>query len=83
MTIDPNGGDFDAGNTSADPDKQYLVRSSNSTLHIRTPKRKNFVFEGWLPSQGEADTKVSSYYDGMLFNYDKDLTLTAQWRANM
>ena len=79
VTIDPAGGDFTDGNTSADPAYRYLVKASNSTLAIPTPKRKNFRFIGWLPSQGEADTKVAVYTDGMTFNYDKDLTLTAQW----
>ena len=82
VTIDPNGGDFTDGNTAGTPVNRYLVKSSNSTLAIPTPKRKNFRFIGWLPSQGEADTGYSSYTDGMTFNYDKDLTLTAQWEFN-
>ena len=89
VTIDPAGGDFDAGETEGTPQKRYLVKSTNSKLRFEQPKRKNFTFTGWLPSQGEADTTYpATYYnggttgDGVTFNYDKDITLTAQWRLN-
>lgn len=89
VTIDPAGGDFDAGETAGAPQKRYLVKSTNSKLRFEQPKRMNFTFTGWLPSQGEADTNhpATDYNggttgDGVTFNYDKDITLTAQWRLN-
>lgn len=84
VTIDPNGGDFASGNTAADPIYRYLVTSSNSTLSLPTPKRKNFTFLGWQPSYGVVTTGYSDsqYVDGMIFNFYKDITLTAQWRSN-
>ena len=85
VTIDPAGGDFSAGTTTGDPVYRYLVKSTKSSLAIPTPKRTNYTFKGWLPSQGEGDTGYSlqDYIDAtggsMIFNYDKDITLTAQW----
>lgn len=85
VTIDPAGGDFSAGTTTGDPVYRYLVKSTKSSLAIPTPKRANYTFKGWLPSQGEGDTGYSlqDYIDAtggsMIFNYDKDITLTAQW----
>lgn len=88
ITFDPAGGDFDQGNTAGTTTKTYLVKSTDSKLNIPTPKRRNFTFKGWVPSQGEADTgHADSEYDNatggsMTFNYDKDITLTATWQAN-
>ena len=88
ITFDPAGGNFTDGNTAGTSSKTYLVKSTDSKLNIPTPKRRNFTFKGWVPSQGEADTgHADSEYDNatggsMTFNYDKDITLTATWQAN-
>ncbi len=88
ITFDPAGGNFTDGNTAGTSSKTFLVKSTNSKLNIPTPKRRNFTFKGWVPSQGEADTgHADSEYDNatggsMTFNYDKDITLTATWQAN-
>ena len=85
VTIDPAGGDFADGTTEGTPVTRYLVTSSNSALQIPQARRRNFNFVKWLPSQGQSDTgHPDSYYPNggsVTFNYDKNLTLTAQWVA--
>lgn len=85
VAYDPNGGDFEDGNTAGTPAFRYLVTSTNSMLTPPTPKRKNFRFIGWLPSIGKSSTTKdpSDYLRPMLFNFYKDITLTAQWELAM
>ena len=85
VAYDPNGGDFADGNTAGTTLFRYLVTSSNSMLTPPTPKRKNFRFIGWLPSVGKSVTKKapSDYLSPMVFNFYKDITLTAQWELAM
>lgn len=83
VAFDPNGGNFTDGNSAGTPAYRFLVTSTNSTLDIPTPKRKNFKFIGWLPSIGESVTHVSTWTSGMIFNFYKDITLTAQWELAM